>query len=137
MGRGAGGKEVAHINQSKLSGRLHWILYLVKDHRTEGELHINKRDLELFEKEGKTVTEKADATLEGAVYGLYAAEDIIHPDGKTGVVFSSGELIAIAATDKNGDASFLVITEETETSKNVLICIKDNIERNETAGLKT
>lgn len=27
-----------------------------------------------------------DATLDGAVYDLYAAEDITHPDGVTGVV---------------------------------------------------
>ena len=108
--------EVAHINQSDYPADYTGFSYLVKDHRTEGELHINKRDLELFEKEGEDSYGKsqADATLEGAVYGLYAAEDIIHPDGKTGVVFSSGELIAIAARDKNGDASFLVITEETE-----------------------
>ena len=124
--------EVAHINQSNYPADYTGFSYLVKDHRTEGELHINKRDLELFEKEGEDSYGKsqADATLEGAVYGLYAAEDIIHPDGKTGVVFSSGELIAIAATDKNGDASFLVITEETETSKNVPNLYKDNIERN-------
>lgn len=65
--------------------------YLVKDHRTEGELHINKRDKELFELEEDSYGKaQADATLEGAVYGLYAAEDIRHPDGKTGVVFSAG-----------------------------------------------
>ena len=124
--------EVAHINQSNYPADYTGFSYLVKDHRTEGELHINKRDLELFEKEGEDSYGKsqADATLEGAVYGLYAAEDIIHPDGKTGVVFSSGELIAIAATDKNGDASFLVITEETETSKSVPNLYEDNADRN-------
>lgn len=124
--------EVAHINQSDYPADHTGFSYVVKDHRTEGELHINKRDLELFEKEGEESYGKsqADATLEGAVYGLYAAEDIIHPDGKTGAVFSAGELVAIAATDKTGDASFLVITEETETSKNVPNLYEDNADRN-------
>ncbi len=87
----------------------------VYDHRTEGELHINKRDLLLrkgekgdYDSYGDT---QGDATLEGAVYGLFAASDLIHPDGKTGVVFEKGNLVAVAATDKNGDASFMAITE--------------------------
>lgn len=113
--------EVAPINQQAYVSDKTGYTFVVRDHRTEGELHINKRDMELYEADedesyGKS---QADATLEGAVYGLYAAEDIIHPDGKTGKVFSSGELVAIAATDRNGDASFLVITEESETSRNV------------------
>ncbi len=88
----------------------------VEDHRTEGEIHINKRDQELqagdtlaYDSYGDT---QGDAALEGAVYGLYAAEDIIHPDGKTGVIYEAGALTSIAATDKNGDASFLAYTEE-------------------------
>lgn len=113
--------EVAPINQGSYPSDYTGYSYLVKDHRTEGELHINKRDKELFELEGEDSYGKtqADATLEGAVYGLYAAEDIIHPDGKTGVVFSTGELVSIATTDRNGDASFLAITEVSETSKEV------------------
>lgn len=124
--------EVAPIKQSDYPADYTGFSYLVKDHRTEGELHINKRDLELFEKneEGSYGKSQADATLEGAVYGLYAAENIIHPDGKTGVVFSAGELVSIAATDQNGDASFLVITEETVTSKNVSNLYEDNEARN-------
>lgn len=87
--------------------------FQVVNHRTEGEIHINKRDLELYEKDepgsyGKT---QGDATLEGAVYGLYAGTDLIHPDGKTGVVYRCNDLVAMAATDKTGDASFLAVTE--------------------------
>lgn len=89
-----------------------WRVY---DHRTEGEFHINKRDLDLQQNEtapdrsyGDT---QGDATLEGAVYGLFAADDITHPDGKTGVVYKANNLVAVATTDKNGDASFLVNTE--------------------------
>ena len=97
--------------------------YSVKaaDHRTEGELHINKRDMELAVGESDIYDSygdsQGDATLEGAVYGLYAAEDIIHPDGKTGVVYRAGELTAVAATDKNGDASFMAYTEEGDISR--------------------
>ena len=54
---------------------------------------------------------QGDATLEGAVYGLFAAEDLLHPDGKTGVVYRANHLVAVATTDKNGDASFLACTE--------------------------
>ena len=89
-----------------------WRIY---DHRTEGELHINKRDLDLQAKEkekdssyGET---QGDATLEGAVYGLFAASDLVHPDGKTGVVYRANQLVAVAATDRNGNASFLANTE--------------------------
>lgn len=90
-----------------------WRIY---DHRTEGELHINKRDMDL--KEGESADydsygdSQGDAVLEGAVYGLFAAEDLVHPDGKSGIVYHKNDLTAVAATDKNGDASFLVYTEE-------------------------
>lgn len=91
-----------------------WI-FEVYDHRTEGEVHINKRDLALKNGENGTYDSygdtQADATLQGAVYGLFAAEDIDHPDGKTGVVYEKDNLTAIATTDPNGDASFLAYTE--------------------------
>lgn len=101
----------SHCNDSDGEGNA-WRIY---DHRTEGEIHINKRDMEL--EEGETTEydsygdAQGDGTLEGAVYGLFAAEDIIHPDGRTGVVYQANNLVAVAATDRNGDASFLVNTE--------------------------
>ncbi|MFR5631455.1 MAG: hypothetical protein ACLUFH_00465 [Monoglobales bacterium] len=124
--------EVEPIDQDSYTDDYTGYSYLVKDHRTEGELHINKRDMELFEQDadGSYGQIQGDATLEGAVYGLYAAEDIVHPDGKTGVVFSKGELVSIASTDKQGDASFLVITEVSETSKNVPNLYTDNEDKN-------
>ena len=89
-----------------------WRIY---DHRTEGELHINKKDLDLKRGENETYSAlgdaQGDATLEGAVYGLFAAEDLVHPDGKTGAVYRANHLVAVATTDKNGDASFLACTE--------------------------
>ena len=85
--------------------------FRIYDHRTEGEIHINKRDMELQNGEHQNYDSygdsQADATLEGAVYGLFAAEDLVHPDGKTGTVYKAGNLVAVASTDKNGDASFL------------------------------
>ena len=108
------------IEPSEDSGELSGTIALT-DHRTEGEIHINKRDMQLkagesggYDSYGDT---QGDATLEGAVYGLYAAEDIVHPDGTTGVVYRAGDLVAVAATDKNGDASFMACTEESETSR--------------------
>lgn len=95
----------------------------IRDHRTEGEVHINKRDLELSRGESLNYDSygesQGDGTLEGAVYGLYAAEDVIHPDGKTGAVYRKGDLTAIATTNIKGDASFLAYTEESEILKTV------------------
>ena len=91
--------------------------FRVWDHRTEGELHINKRDLELDEALGEESVGKTqgDATLQGAVYGLFAAQDLVHPDGKTGTVYAQNDLVAVATTDENGDAAFLVNTEKPGT----------------------
>ena len=95
------------------------ILYTFKvwDHRTEGRLHINKRDLELYRADGDKSygLTQGDATLEGAVYGLFAAQDIIHPDGKSGTIYNQNDLTAVAATDKQGNASFLAYTEKPGT----------------------
>ena len=89
-----------------------WRIY---DHRTEGEIHINKRDLDLKAGENGTYDSygdtQGDAVLEGAVYGLFAAKDLVHPDGKTGVVYRKNDLVAVTSTDKNGDGSFLACTE--------------------------
>lgn len=95
------------------------ILYTFKvwDHRTEGEIHINKRDLELDRADSEISygQSQGDATLEGAVYGLFAAQNLVHPDGKSGAIYHQNDLVAVAATDKNGDASFLAFTEKPGT----------------------
>lgn len=96
--------------------------FIVYDHRTEGELHINKKDFNLKNDESDDydayADENGDGTLEGAVYGLFAQNDIYHPDGKTGIVFKAGDLVAIATTDRNGDTSFMTITEAPGTHYN-------------------
>lgn len=63
--------------------------------RVNAKIQLLKRDKE----EGAA---QGDATLEGAVYGLYASEDIVHPDGLTGVVYHAGEQIATLKTDREG-----------------------------------
>ena len=52
------------------------------DERVRGAVHIQK-----FDKETQAFLPQGDSSLAGAVYGLYAREDIVHPDGKTGVLF--------------------------------------------------
>ena len=56
------------------------------------------------DKESGKAVPQGDASLEGAVYGLYVRNDIVHPDGATGVVFKAGDLVATLTTDKNGEA---------------------------------
>ena len=73
----------SHIND-KNSEMNKWRIY---DHRTEGEIHFNKKDLYLKNKENNLFNAysiaNGDSSLQGAVYGLFASEDVIHPDGKT------------------------------------------------------
>lgn len=96
-----------------------WRIY---DHRTPGEIHFNKRDMDLVNKEDTNYNAYSDANadgkMEGAVYGLFTKNDIVHPDGKTGVVYKKNDLVAIATTDRNGDGSFMAFTEAPGTVYN-------------------
>lgn len=70
----------------------------VLNERTYTKIHLIKED-------AKTgVNPQGDATLEGAVYGLYARENIVHPDGTTGIVHKAGDLVSTLKVGKNGDA---------------------------------
>ncbi|MGN0268234.1 MAG: thioester domain-containing protein, partial [Lachnospiraceae bacterium] len=71
----------------------------VTDKRVTATLSLHKQDAETGN------TPQGDATLEGAVYGLFAREDIVHPDGKTGILYKKGTQITSLTTDKNGQAS--------------------------------
>ena len=71
----------------------------VTDERQKVSITVEKQDAET----GNAA--QGDATLEGAVYGLYAREDIIHPDGRTGTIHKKDSLITSLTTDKNGEAS--------------------------------
>ena len=46
---------------------------------------------------------------------MFAGQDLYHPDGKSGIVYNQNDLVAVATTDKNGDASFLAYTEKPGT----------------------
>lgn len=67
--------------------------------RTTAKIHIYKVDKETGE-----AVPQGDAKLEGAVYGLYARNDIVHPDGATGIIFHAGDLVATMTTDEGGNA---------------------------------
>lgn len=74
--------------------------------RTLGAVELVKYDTE-----SESGTAQGDAFLDGAVYGIYAAENIVHQDGKTGILFRKGELVKTAETGKtskrNGDGYIL------------------------------
>jgi LPXTG-motif cell wall-anchored protein len=68
--------------------------------RVTAKINLYKVDKET----GKAVPQ-GDATLKGAVYGLYAREDIVHPDGATGTIYKAGEQVSSLTTDDKGQAS--------------------------------
>ena len=70
----------------------------VLDERTYAKIHLIKEDAETG------ANPQGDATLEGAVYGLYARENIVHPDGTTGIVYKAGDLVSTLKVDRKGDA---------------------------------
>lgn len=45
---------------------------------------------------------QGDAVLSGAVYGLFAREDILRPDQSGQVLFKAGDMVSSAQTDENG-----------------------------------
>lgn len=68
---------------------------VMQNDRTVGEISLSKADLDAVrylngrDTDGNALASgqaHADARLDGAVYDLYAAEDIQHPDGVTGTV---------------------------------------------------
>ena len=69
----------------------------------------NKRvnaTIDLVKEDSKTGNSaQGDAVFEGAIYGLYAREDINHPDGRSGVLYKKDEQVATLTTDKTGKAS--------------------------------
>ena len=72
--------------------------------RVKGTITVSKIDMEA----GKYVTgdvAHADSSLDGAVYGLYAKEDILYPDGTSGVKYPKGALVAQGAIE-NGKVTW-------------------------------
>ena len=56
------------------------------NHTFKNERVTAKISLQKLDAETKKAVPQGDATLEKAVYGLYARENIVHPDGATGVM---------------------------------------------------
>lgn len=71
------------------------------DERVTGSVRINKIDRETL-----SFLPQGDSVLKGAVYGLYAREDIVHPDGTTGVVHKKNSLIAQGVIKSDGTLKF-------------------------------
>ena len=65
-----------------------------------GEVHIKKID-----KDTQDSVSQGDGDLNGAVYGLYAAEDIQHPNGKTGLLYKKDQLV-VQGNDRKGSPKF-------------------------------
>ena len=111
----------------------------VTDIIQRGQITISKVDEELYNgSKDASITDfdengtQGDATLAGATYGLYVQSNVIHPDGKTGVISynstnndiyeikltkgsdlvvydtkaTANTLIATAKTDENGQIEF-------------------------------
>ena len=74
-------------------------------HTFSNERVTAKINLYKVDKETGKAVPQGDATLKGAVYGLYAREDIVHPDGATGTIYKAGEQVASLTTDDKGQAS--------------------------------
>lgn len=67
----------------------------------KGSIHLNKID-----RETTRFLPQGDSALAGAVYGLYAKEDIVHPDGKTGILHRKGSLITQGTIKSDGTLDF-------------------------------
>ena len=75
------------------------------NHTFKNERVTAKISLQKLDAETKKAVPQGDATLEKAVYGLYARENIVYPDGATGVMYKAGDQVATLTTDENGQVS--------------------------------
>lgn len=73
----------------------------VTEQPAKGRVTVKKQDSET-----NSFTPQGDATMEGAVYGLYAKTDIVHPDGHTGVVYPAGTLVDQKTFGSSGEIAF-------------------------------
>ena len=73
--------------------------HIFANERVDATIRLQKKD-----KETNKNIPQGDAMLEHAVYGLYARNDILHPDKKTGVLYKAGEQVGTLTTDKEGKA---------------------------------
>ncbi len=73
----------------------------VKESQVKGQIDIKKTD-----QEKEAFVSQGDASLVGAEYGLYAKQDIEHPDGHTGILYKAGTLVQKQKIGEAGEASF-------------------------------
>ncbi|SHK54166.1 SpaA isopeptide-forming pilin-related protein [Hespellia stercorisuis] len=71
------------------------------DEYVKGSVHIEKIDCET-----QQFVPQGDSELAGAVYGLYAAEEIHHPDKSTGLLYKKDSLIAQGTIGADGTLDF-------------------------------
>ncbi len=71
------------------------------DKAVKGKITLKKVDAETG-----TFQPQGDGSMEGAVFGLYAKEDIVHPDGRTGVLYPKGTLISQKTVGSKGSITF-------------------------------
>lgn len=81
---------------SKTAGGGGTIEFTITNERTLGKVELIKYDTE-----SESGTKQGDAVLDGAVYGIYAAEDIEHQDKVTGTLYKKDELVAEAVVGKS------------------------------------
>ena len=86
--------EAANGSEAKVS-----FAHTFTNERASATVRLVKVDKET----GESIPQ-GDASLEHAVYGLYARNDILHPDAKTGVLYQAGEQVATLTTDEEGKA---------------------------------
>ena len=78
---------------------LHAFTYTCTNTSCRAVILLQKKD-----KETKQAVPQGDAVLAGARYGLFAREEILHPDGHTGVLFQKDQQVAVLETDERGQA---------------------------------
>ena len=104
-------------------------IYNNADRRVKSERVKAQINVQAVDSESKKNVAQGDGTLEGAVYGLYAREQINHADGTTsryegelGVLYKKDEQVTIVQTDKEGKFTI----DEIEGGKYYLKQIKAN-----------
>lgn len=113
--------EIIHGAQERRNYDINLVDWIQNEGKNEGNIVIknaekfeNKRvkatqNLKIIDKETQEKAQ-ADATLEGAIYGIYAQEPIYHADGITtnhqenGLLYKKHELVATTKTNQEGKA---------------------------------
>lgn len=72
--------------------------HIFSHERVDAAILLTKEDVET-----KNVPQ-GDAKFQGAEYGIFAREDIVHPDQKSGVLYQAGEQVATMTVDEMGNA---------------------------------